>query len=177
MAPTGAAGDLDPAQKQSVQVRAATVEDADAWLRMREALWPDESGSHAREIAQFLAGALEVPLAVLVAVDGPGTPVGFVELSIRKYAEDCVTDRVGYLEGWYVVPEARRRGVGRALVAAAEEWARGQGCTEFASDALLENDASAAAHRALGFEETVQIRCFRKELGPKPDSWPPHSVG
>lgn len=144
------------------------VEDAPAWLQMREALWPDESGSHATEIDQFFAGKLAIPLAVLIAVDDSRRTVGFAELSIRNYAEDCVTDRVAYLEGWYVVPEARRRGVGRALVAAAEEWARSQGCIEFASDALLENEASAAAHRALGFEETVQIRCFRKQLDPKP---------
>lgn len=144
------------------------VEDAPAWLQMREALWPDESGSHATEIDQFFAGKLAIPLAVLIAVDDSRRTVGFAELSIRNYAEDCVTDRVAYLEGWYVVPEARRRGVGRALVAAAEEWARSQGCIEFASDALLENEASAAAHRALGFEETVQIRCFRKQLEPKP---------
>jgi len=147
-----------------IPVRHATVDDAPAWLRMREALWPDESGSHASEVDQFFAGQLSMPLAVLIAVDDSGTPVGFAELSIRNYAEDCVTDRVAYLEGWYVVPEARRRGVGRALVAAAEDWARAQGCTEFASDALLDNESSAAAHRALGFAETVQIRCFRKEL-------------
>ncbi|MEX2157197.1 MAG: GNAT family N-acetyltransferase [Gemmatimonadales bacterium] len=110
------------------------------------------------------AGELRMPLAVLLALDDAGKQLGFAELSIRAYAEDCVTDKVAYLEGWYVVPEARRRGVGRALVAAAEEWARGQGCTEFASDALLDNAPSAAAHRALGFVETVQIRCFRKVL-------------
>ncbi|MGH8639285.1 MAG: GNAT family N-acetyltransferase, partial [Burkholderiales bacterium] len=84
-------------------------------------------------------------------------------------AEDCVTDRVAYLEGWYVEPHARRLGIGRALVAAAEDWARAQECTEFGSDAVLENEASAAAHRALGFVETVQIRCFRKFLGPGED--------
>ena len=78
-----------------------------------------------------------------------------------------MTDRVAYLEGWYVVPESRRQGVGRALVSAAEEWARAQGCAEFASDALLDNDVSAVAHRAIGFEETVQIRCFRKVLRPR----------
>jgi aminoglycoside 6'-N-acetyltransferase I len=38
------------------------------------------------------------------------------------------------------------------------------GCSEFASDALAENTASAAAHRALGFEEVEVIRCFRKRL-------------
>jgi aminoglycoside 6'-N-acetyltransferase I len=97
-------------------------------------------------------------------VDDRGAAVGFAELSIRAYAEDCTTDRVAYLEGWYVVPDARRQGVGRALMAAAETWGRSQGCTEFGSDALLDNDVSEAAHLALGFEETVQLRCFRKLL-------------
>ena len=150
-----------------VPVRPVQPDDASAWLAMREALWSDETGSHAAEVEQFFAGKLSMPLAVLIAEDQSGKSVGFAELSIRNYAEDCVTDRIAYLEGWYVVPEARRRGFGRALVAAAEDWARAQGCTEFASDALLDNDSSAAAHRALGFVETVQIRCFRKELGPK----------
>lgn len=145
-------------------IRRVTADDAAAWLRMREALWPDETGSHAREIQDFLTGRLNMPLDVLLAVDEAGAPLGFVELSIRAYAEDCVTDRVAYLEGWYVVPDARRQGVGGALVKAAEDWGRAQGCTEFASDALLDNDVSAAAHHALGFEETVQIRCFKKNL-------------
>ena len=131
---------------------------------MREALWPDETGSHAQEIQDFLAGRLHMPLEVLLAVDDTGTALGFVELSIRPYAEDCVTERVAYLEGWYVVPDARRRGIGTALVRAAEAWGRAQGCTEFGSDALLDNHVSAAAHHALGFEETVQIRCFKKNL-------------
>lgn len=145
-------------------IRPVTAEDKLAWLRMRDALWPDETGSHAREIQDFLAGRLNMPLEVLLAVDEAGAALGFVELSIRAYAEDCITDRVAYLEGWYVVPEARRRGVGAALVNASEDWARAQGCTEFGSDALLDNDVSAVAHRALGFDETVQIRCFRKNL-------------
>lgn len=132
---------------------------------MRDALWPDDASSwHADEIAQFFAGKLSMPLAVLIAEDETGKHLGFAELSIRKYAEDCVTDRVAYLEGWYVVPEARRQGVGRALIAAAEQWAHEQGCTEFGSDAVIDNEISAAAHRALGFTETVQIRCFRKQL-------------
>ena len=133
---------------------------------MRQALWPDEETpeGHAREVEEYLAGRITMPLGVLVAEDRNGVVVGFVELFIRNYAEDCRSDRVGYLEGWYVVPDARRRGVGRALIAASEDWARAQGCTEFASDALIDNETSAAAHKALGFTETVQIRCFRKNL-------------
>ena len=149
----------------TIQVRPATPQDASAWLIMRQALWPEESASyHASEVESYFAGRLREPLEVLLAFDDSGSSIGFAELSIRPYAEGCDTDHVGYLEGWYVVPEARRRGVGRALVQAAEQWARGRGCSEFASDALLDNDVSAAAHRALGFTETVQIRCFRKTL-------------
>jgi aminoglycoside 6'-N-acetyltransferase I len=147
-----------------MDVRPATPQDAAAWLRMRDVLWPDETGSHAQEIQRFFAGKLREPIAVLMAFDDSGAAVGFAELNIRNYAEDCMTDRVAYLEGWYVEPHARRRGVGRALIEAAEDWGRAQGCTEFGSDALIENDVSAAAHRALGFEETAQIRCFRKNL-------------
>lgn len=155
-------------------VRAVSRADADAWVRMRCALWPDDADAwHRQEVSRFFAGALREPLQTLIAVDGSGAPVGFAELSIRPYAEDCLTDRVAYLEGWYVLPESRRAGVGRALIEAAEDWARAQGCAEFASDALLDNHVSAAAHAALGFQETVQLRCFRKVVDP---SKLPHSA-
>src|SRR5215210_5531469 len=141
------------------EVRRASHIDSAAWLRMRQALWPQEDGKyHADEIEKFFAGKLDMPLEVLVAVDGFGELIGFAELSIRRYAEGCVTDRVAFLEGWYVDEAHRRKGVGAALVSAAEAWARKQGCTEFGSDALLENEISAAAHKALGFEEVERIR-------------------
>ena len=148
-----------------VQVRSATPNDAPVWLRLRQALWPEQAEAwHAAEIERFFAGHLQMPLAVLLAHNNTGTVLGFAELSVRAYAEDCETDRVAYLEGWYVVPEARRTGVGRTLIQAAEQWGRAQGCSEFASDAVIDNTDSAAAHLALGFTETVQIRCFRKSL-------------
>ena len=158
----------EPRRKaSSIHVRPATSADAAAWLRMRCDLWPEGLASdHRDEIEQFFAGQLREPLATLLAFNASDRAVGFAELAIRSYAEGCVTDRVAYLEGWYVEAEARRQGVGRALVRAAEEWARSQGCTEFASDALIDNHVSAAAHRALGFQETVQTRCFRKVIKP-----------
>ena len=146
-------------------VRAVRSGDARLWCEMRHALWPEGAiEEHAREIEDFFAGRLREPLAVLVAEEIPGRLLGFAELSIRAQAEGCATDRIGYLEGWYVIPEARAQGVGRALVEAAEDWARAQGCAEFASDAEADNELSAAAHRALGFTEVGLIRCFRKDL-------------
>lgn len=147
-----------------IEVRAARPDDARPWCEMRHALWPEGSAEeHAGEIEDFFAGRSREPIAVLV-VEAAGRLLGFSELSIRSHAEGCTTGRVGYLEGWYVVPEARGQGVGRALVEAAEDWARAQGCTEFASDTEIDNERSAAAHRALGFAEVDRIRCFRKDL-------------
>ncbi len=146
-----------------IAVRAASVADAEAWREMRCALWPGADEDHAREVGQFFTSGVRNLLAVLIAVDAD-RPVGFAELSIRNCAESCETDRIAYLEGWYVVPAARRRGVGRALVHAAEAWARAQGCTEFGSDTQIHNAVSAAAHHALGFTETEQLRTFRKVL-------------
>jgi aminoglycoside 6'-N-acetyltransferase I len=131
---------------------------------MRGELWPGSRDAHARQIARFFDGHLREPLAVLIAKDREGRAVGFAELSIRPYAEGCTTDHVGFLEGWYVEPDVRGRGIGRALIAASEEWARSQGCSEFASDAEVDNDASVAAHLALGFVDRGLVRCFSKTL-------------
>ena len=145
-------------------VRPARASDAGAWERMRERLWPSDPGRHAGEIAGYFSGALREPLEVLLALDDLGEAIGFVELSIRAYAEGCETDRVAFVEGWYVDDVARGKGVGAALVGASEEWARSQGCTELASAAELENAASAEAHRAVGFTEVGIVRCFRKSV-------------
>ena len=148
-----------------ITVRAAKQSDGAAWLQLRHALWPEGSETEHREaIDRFFAGDAREPLAVLLAEDGTRCPIGLAELSIRAYAEGCHSDRVAYLEGWFVVPRARGHGVGRALIAAAEDWGRSQGCHEFASDAQPDDDVSAAAHRALGFVEVGLIRCFRKDL-------------
>jgi len=146
-------------------IRSVQPQDRNNWLLLRQALWPDATlEEHTRDVERFLAGNRHEPAEVLIAFNGEGRAIGFVELSIHNIVDSCSTDRVGYLEGWYVVPDARRQGVGAALVAAAERWATEEGCREFASDAALDNEQSQRAHLALGFTETGRNVNFRKDL-------------
>ena len=133
-------------------------------MRLRDALWPSAPGRHAGEIDRYFAGKLREPIEVLIAFDDQGNALGFIELSIRAYAEGCETDHVAFVEGWFVEQDARGKGVGAALIGAAEDWARSQGCTELGSNAEIENLSSAAAHLAVGFTETGVIRFFKKSL-------------
>ena len=150
-----------------MEIRPATDRDRDIWAHMRQALWPSKPGEHGREIARYFEGEAKEPLEVLLAFDEQGRAIGFIELSIRAYAEGCKTDRVAFVEGWYVEPVARRNGVGAALIDAAQTWVRSQGCVELGSNAEVDNLESGAAHRGVGFTETGIVRCFMKSLWTK----------
>ena len=69
-----------------------------------------------------------------------------------------------FLEGIFVRPEHRGRGIARALCEAAGRWGLEQGCREFASDVYIDDHDSLSAHRGLGFEETERVVYFRKPL-------------
>jgi aminoglycoside 6'-N-acetyltransferase I len=144
-------------------VRTLQPMDRAAWARLRAALWPEATPEeHAREMDEIL-GHPERD-AVFVSPGAGGRLLGFVEVSLRRYAEGCDTSPVGYLEGWYVAPSARRQGIGRALVAAAEAWARAKGCSEMASDTQIDNERSQMVHARLGYAEVERQVCFRKAL-------------
>jgi aminoglycoside 6'-N-acetyltransferase I len=79
-------------------------------------------------------------------------------------ADGCDTSPVGYVEAWFVDADARRHGHGRALLAAAEDWARGRGYREMASDSSLDNLIGHAAHQRCGYVEVDRVVQFRKSL-------------
>jgi len=133
---------------------------------MRAALWPDANVDALRlEVGRYFMARGEplLPHCVFIA-EADGKIVGMLELSLRPYADGCDSSPVPFIEAWYVAEDARRGGIGGALVRAAEEWALDNGYSEMASDALLENTESERAHAALGFEEVERAIRFRKEL-------------
>ena len=146
------------------------MSDVDELAPMLAALWPRSAAEeHAAELRLLLGGkaaaVVTLPIAVLVAETGDGKMIGFVEVDLRSHADGCNPRQpVGYVEGWYVAEDHRRRGVGAKLVAAAEDWARGHGCTEMASDAVIDNEPSLCAHHALGYEVVDRCVHFRKKL-------------
>lgn len=149
------------------KIRRAAPRDLKTLGQMRHALWPDGSVEHhEEELVPILAGKPPgvMPLVYFVAEES-GAVVGFVEVGLRSAADGCDWARaVGYVEGWYVAESHRRRGVGAQLIAAAENWAREQGCTEMASDTQIDNAQSLQAHLRLGYEIAERSILFRKRL-------------
>jgi len=129
---------------------------------MRNALWPDSLTAHDAETQRYFDERSDRVVTYVAEVDG--RLVGFLVLDHRKYAEGCESSPVPFIEGWYVDPDMRGRGVGRALVESAAARARAEGYHEIASDAVITNVDGIATHRALGFEEIERIVCFRKDL-------------
>ena len=132
-------------------------------------LWPHGTiEEHREEIEALLAGRPQstLPLVIFVAeADGGGGVIAFLEVGLRSHADGCDPSRpVGFVEGWYVAPEHRGRGVGRALMERAEAWAVEQGCVELGSDTWIDNPESVSAHVALGFEVVDRCVNMRKPL-------------
>lgn len=148
---------------QHFTIRGLSESDLSEWLRLRLLLWDETSeDDHKSEMVDIIEHS-DTQL-VAVADFGDDRLGGFLEASIRSHVEDCDTENVGYLEGWFVESRYRRLGVGRELVAFAEGWARGKGSTEMASDAEIDNDISLKAHVNLGYNETSRLVHLKKEL-------------
>ena len=148
---------------QNYIIRPVTEKDISEWFRLRKLLW-DESTDEEHKAEMLDIYEHTDSQLVLVAQLDTGKLVGFLEASIRPFVEDCHSDYVGYLEGWFVEPEFRKFGIGRRLVKGAENWARSKGCEEMASDSEIGNDLSLKAHLKLGYEETSRLVHLRKDL-------------
>jgi aminoglycoside 6'-N-acetyltransferase I len=71
---------------------------------------------------------------------------------------------VGYIEAWFVDENLRGGGIAGLLITAAENWARGMGCSDMASDTWLENETSIRAHAKQGYVEVERLVHFVKRL-------------
>lgn len=142
-------------------IKVATKEDIADWLRLREKLWPPTAtDDFQQEIMHILKDTDQQAFLFY----NESMCIGFIEMSIRNFADGCVTDHVAYVEGIYVEPEFRQQQVARKLLKAGEQWAKEKGCTEMASDVEMGNDPSIAFHLSAGFNEVTRAVLFAKKL-------------
>ena len=144
-------------------IRRVQASDRPEWLRMRHALWPEESIEDL--ILDSQVWLREEHCVAFVAERHADGMCGFLEVAIRPCNVDGEQGRFGYIEGWYVDPDLREQGIGKLLVSVAETWAAEQNCHEILSDARIENSLSHTAHQALGFTEVERLIHYRKRLG------------
>jgi GNAT superfamily N-acetyltransferase len=164
--PTVSSG-LAASRAERVHVREATPRDLDAVIALRLSLLrehPDhpiygrlraDVGDRARGLfATQLRSTTEViflaelgadVVGVLRCVESVGSPL----LEPARYA---------YVSSTYVRPEARRRGVLRALLAAAERWSRARGLDQMRLHNVAGSVEAEAAWSSLGFAIVEQVR-------------------
>ena len=143
-------------------IRQAQRGDLPAITGLASRLWPDAT---VPELEDSFSSLLSHSDAAVFLAFSNSQPVGFAQCQLRHdYVEGTENSPVGYLEGIYVEPSFRGRGIARQLLSAAENWAREQDCREFASDCELDNLESLAFHLGVGFREANRIICFVKEL-------------
>jgi ribosomal protein S18 acetylase RimI-like enzyme len=87
-------------------------------------------------------------LATFVASD-EGVDLGLVRGAIHEQDRDAA-----YVISMWVAPEARRRGVGSALVDAVVQWARAQGLRRLLLDVAEANTSAIAFYTSEGFVPT-----------------------
>ena len=143
-------------------IQRATEHDTEVLAGLAVLLWDNHDVAELRdEFAEILKSE---EAACFLACEA-GVPLGFAQCQLRHdYVEGTRTSPVGYLEGIFVQPAFRHRGLANQLLGACEGWAREKGCTEFASDCELGNGASLNFHLSMGFTEVNRIVCFTKTL-------------
>ena len=143
-------------------IRKADRSDASVLGELASQLWPHHTEA---KMESEMAELLNLDDAAVFLACENDTAVGFAQCGLRHdYVEGTECSPVGYLEGIYVAETCRGRGIAKSLLNACENWAREQGCTEFASDCELGNSASLRFHLNVGFQEANRIICFTKKL-------------
>ena len=151
----------------SLVVRPARLDDLPAIVEMRLALLR-EYGDHplyanlrsdARDRAlELFRAQLLSPTETMLLAERRGEVVGLMRCVESPSSPLLYPDRFCYVSSVYVRPAERRRGVLRALMAAAESWCAKLGITEMRLHSATSSSEAAGAWDALGFEVVEHVR-------------------
>jgi GNAT superfamily N-acetyltransferase len=152
-------------------VRAATVRDLDAVVALRLALLREHPThpiygnlrpSADRRARELFASQLRARTETILLAELDGRVVGILRCAETIGSPLLEPARYAYVSSVYVRPEARRRGVLRALLAEAERWSRARGLDQMRLHNVAGSAEAEGAWDALGFSivEQVRLRSF-----------------
>jgi GNAT superfamily N-acetyltransferase len=149
-------------KRMKEQIKKAIHQDLEELVVMAKDLWPDYSPEELRvTFAEILSQDKFHILLYLIAEKS----IAFIYLSIRvDYVEGSDQSPTGYVEGIYVKPAYRKKGIAQKLVEAGEQWVKQKGCKQIGSDILLHNQLSYNFHLHCGFREAARLIAFIKDL-------------
>lgn len=147
---------MAPDSANSIVIRPYTSADRPFLARVASRLHPGHTASPRdpaivdRFFAALAAGRLLTePGAEAFVATSDGEPIGIV--AIHPDADYFTGHPRAYVDVLVVAPEAEGRGMGRALLRHAEEWARRYGCREVVLDVFATNEDAIAFYERCGF--------------------------
>ncbi|HAM81907.1 aminoglycoside 6'-N-acetyltransferase [Ornithinibacillus bavariensis] len=144
------------------EILVAGKKQLDGLTKLAMELWP---GHDFMEFKQEFEEMLQTDKDrfLLYVVDGEA--VAFMHLSIRtEYVEGADSSPTGYIEGVYVSPSYRRRGISTKLFHEGKKWLVEHGCKQVGSDMEIDNKDSYPFHISLGFQEAGRLITFIRDL-------------
>jgi GNAT superfamily N-acetyltransferase len=161
-----------------IEVRRAMLKDLDAVIDLRLALlreYPDhpiygrlqpDVSARARTLfgAQLRSPGESIFLACFAQArgrDATAASVGILRCTESTSSPLLEPVRYAYVSSVYVRPEARRRGVLKALLGTADGWSRARGLDEMRLHNVAGSPVVEGAWGALGFEIVEQVRLRR----------------
>lgn len=158
---------VDGAVGARLAVRPATMRDLAIVVELRLALLREHAANplyaHLRADAperarRLFAAQLRSPNEVILLAERDDGVIGILRCVQAAGLPLVSPTAYGYISSVYVIPQARRQGVLRALLAAALDWCRARGLTEMRLHNAVENAAANAAWEALGFHAAEHLR-------------------
>lgn len=149
----------DPTLRAPFRIRPATLKDASSIARLTTELgYP----STADEIAQRLDVLLRAETRFIVVAEQSSGIVGWIAAERRLLLE---SGERAEIVGLIVAAEARRHGIGGALVQAAEDWAAGQRLNVMAVRSSIARVESHPFYERLGYIRSKTQHAYLKRLG------------
>ncbi len=132
------------------------------WKQMREDLYGSLNNDyHAKEMENIFVS--DVWFCNFLA-DENNQVIGLVELSSRNIVDGCLSSPVAYLEGLYLRPEHRGKGLGKEVIRIIIKWCMVEGFSELATDTEITNKKAQRFYESMGFEEVDRVVEYRMKI-------------